>query len=348
VEKMQKNWWKISTVLLLLFTVVYSLMTWLQPGIALVSNEELKSTDNKVIITGYNTDFTLSNESFEKPIVFLYKQNSDEGFCVSDVKVIDKTHLEVIFNLPPNYSGLLDMTVYYSEDALILPSAFRVVENNQEGEKSNCLPQEEKSFSPSHPNAFPNQPILQETIRNLMFHVPMWFAMMLLFIISIVYSIKYLRSNNEKHDRVAYMAIYVGLLFGVLGILTGSLWARFTWGQWWVYEDPKLNGSALTVIIYLAYIILRNSVNEEQKRARLAAVYNVFAFAMMIVFIWVVPRMVDSLHPGNGGNPAFSNYDLDANLRMVFYPAVLGWMGISIWILTLRLRIQKIKEHLEN
>ena len=345
---MQKYWWKITTVLLLLFTVVYSLMTWLQPGIASVSNEELKTTDNKVIITGYNTDFTLSNESFEKPIVFLYKQNSDEGFCVSNVKVVDKTHLELIFNLPPNYSGLLDMTVYYSEDALILPSAFRVVENNQAGEKSNCLPPEEKSFSPSHPKAFPNQPILQETIRNLMFHVPMWFAMMLLFIISIVYSIKYLRTNNENHDRVAYMAIYVGLLFGVLGILTGSLWARFTWGQWWVYEDPKLNGSALTVIIYLAYIILRNSVNEEQKRARLAAVYNVFAFAMMIVFIWVVPRMVDSLHPGNGGNPAFSNYDLDTNLRMVFYPAVLGWMGISIWILTLRLRIQKIKEHLEN
>jgi heme exporter protein C len=176
----------------------------------------------------------------------------------------------------------------------------------------------------------------------------MWFSMMLLFIISIVYSIKYLRTNNENHDRVAYMAIYVGLLFGVLGILTGSLWARFTWGHWWVYEDPKLNGSALTVIIYLAYIILRNSVNEEQKRARLAAVYNVFAFAMMIVFIWVVPRMVDSLHPGNGGNPAFSNYDLDSTLRMVFYPAVLGWMGLSIWILTLRLRIQKIKKQLEN
>jgi heme exporter protein C len=267
---------------------------------------------------------------------------------VDNVNVIDKTHLEINFNLPSDYLGLLDMTVYYAEDALILPSAFRVIENKNEGDLSSCPPLEDKSYSPAHKNAFPNQPILQETIRNLMFHVPMWFSMMLLFIISIVYSIKYLRSNNENHDRVAYMAIYVGLLFGVLGILTGSLWARFTWGHWWVYEDPKLNGSALTVIIYLAYIILRNSVNEEQKRARLAAVYNVFAFAMMIVFIWVVPRMVDSLHPGNGGNPAFSNYDLDSTLRMVFYPAVLGWMGLSIWILTLRLRIQKIKKQLEN
>lgn len=345
---MQKNWWKITTVLLLLFTVVYSLMTWLQPGIASVSNEELKTTDNKIIITGYNTDFTLESESYQEPIVFLFKQNSSEGFCVENLKVIDKNHLEMNFNLPPDYSGLLDLSIHYSEDALILPSAFRVIDNNNEGSLNGCQAKTENTYSPSHPNAFPNQPILQETIRNLMFHVPMWFCMMLLFIISIVYSIKYLRSNNADHDRVAYLAIYVGLLFGVLGILTGSLWARFTWGQWWVYEDPKLNGSALTVIIYLAYIILRNSVNEEQKRARLAAVYNVFAFAMMIVFIWVVPRMVDSLHPGNGGNPAFSSYDLDTNLRMVFYPAVLGWMGISIWILTLRLRIQKIKETLEN
>lgn len=346
--KMQKSWWKITTVFLLLFAVIYSLMTWLQPGIASVSKEELKSFDNKINITGYNTDFTLSNESFEKPVVFLYKQNSDEGFCINDVKVMDETHLEINFNLPPEYSGLLDMTVYYSEDVLVFPSAFRIIENNNEGDLNFCPPLEDKTYSPAHKNAFPNQPILQETIRNLMFHVPMWFSMMLLFIISIVYSIKYLRTNNADHDRVAYMAIYVGLLFGVLGILTGSLWARFTWGHWWVYEDPKLNGSALTVIIYLAYIILRNSVNEEQKRARLAAVYNVFAFAMMIVFIWVVPRMVDSLHPGNGGNPAFSNYDLDSTLRMVFYPAVLGWMGLSIWILSLRLRIQKIKEQLEN
>lgn len=343
---MQKNWWKITTVLLLLFTVVYSFSTWLEPGIASISNEELRSTENKIIITGYNTDFTLKNETFDEPVVYLYEQNSNEGFCIEKVKVLDKTHLEINFNLPADYSGLLDMTVHYTEGALIYPSAFRVIENNNEWENT-CFVKDKEEYTPSYANAFPNQPILQETIRNLMFHVPMWFSMMLLFIISIVYSIKYLRTNNSDFDRIASMAINVGLIFGLLGVATGSLWARFTWLNWWVYEDPKLNGSALTVIIYLAYIILRNSINEDQKRARLAAVYNIFAFTMMLVFIWVVPRMVDSLHPGNGGNPAFSNYDLDSTLRMVFYPAVLGWMGLSIWILNLRIRIQKINETIE-
>jgi heme exporter protein C len=347
---MKKNWWKLTTILLLFFVVFYSLTTWLQPGIASISKEELKSIDNKIIITGYNTDFTLTNESFEKPVVYLTESNEDEGFWIENVKVLDKTHLEIVFDLPPQINDkILDLIIYYVEDTLVFPSAFRVIENSKSGIQtfSSVTINDPYIQEPLHKNAFPNVPILQESIRNLMFHVPMWFSMMLMFIVSIVASILYLRNGNERHDRLAAMAINIGLVFGLLGVLTGSLWARFTWLHWWVYEDPKLNGSALTVIIYLAYIILRNSVNEDQKRARLAAVYNIFAFTMMIVFIWVVPRMVDSLHPGNGGNPAFSNYDLDSSLRMVFYPAVLGWMGLSLWILNIRLRIQKIKEIIE-
>lgn len=344
---MKNNWWKITTILLLFFVVIYSLITWLQPGIASVSNEELKTHNEKIIVTGYNTDFTTTNESFKIPQVYLFRQNSDEGFCVNNVKVIDATHLELNFDIPKGFTGLLDLSIYYSEDALVYPSAFRIVDNDGSGESESCPNSDDKTYSPVHKNAFPNQPILQESIRNLMFHVPMWFSMMLMFIISLVASIRYLRTNDNKFDRLASMAINVGLIFGLLGVCTGSLWARFTWGHWWVYEDPKLNGSALTVIIYLAYIILRNSIQEDQKRGRLSAVYNVFSFAMMIVFIWVVPRMVDSLHPGNGGNPAFSSYDLDSSLRMVFYPAVLGWMGLSIWILNIRIRMQKIKEYLD-
>ena len=346
---MRKNWWKFLTAALLIFTVVYSLLTWLQPGIAGVSNEELKSKGNKIIITGYNTDFTLNNSTFPKPYVMLAESNKEMAFFPNDIKVIDKTHLEINFDIPDHITDhTLDLVIFYIEDTLVYPSAFRVTEQNHTAGSIATDMSDKLTHEPIRPNSFPNVPILQETIRNLMFHVPMWFCMMLLFIISIIYSIKYLRTNNAEFDRVAFMAIYVGLIFGLLGVTTGSLWARFTWGHWWVYEDPKLNGSALTVIIYLAYIILRNSVNEEQKRARLAAVYNIFAFAMMIVFVWVVPRMVDSLHPGNGGNPAFTQYDLDSALRMVFYPAVLGWIGLSVWILTIRLRIQKITEQIEN
>ncbi|MDO7718878.1 MAG: ABC transporter permease, partial [Schleiferiaceae bacterium] len=105
------------------------------------------------------------------------------------------------------------------------------------------------------------------------------------------------------------------------------------------------NGTAVSMLIYAAYFVLRNSVDDAKKRATLAAVYNIFSFVLMVVFIGVLPRLTDSLHPGNGGNPAFSNYDLDSNMRMVFYPAVFGWILIGFWITELRRRIAGLTNH---
>jgi len=188
----------------------------------------------------------------------------------------------------------------------------------------------------------PRLPILNETIRNLYFHVTMWFSMIILYGFSLTYSIKYLRSGNINDDDWAVEMATSGLVLGLLGIVTGSLWARFTWGAWWV-NDPKLNGAAIAMLIYLAYFILRQSFDDDRKRARLSAVYNIFAFIFMIVFIGILPRLTDSLHPGNGGNPAFSQYDLNSDMRMVFYPAVIGWAMLSYWIVTLRLRLRRIE-----
>ncbi len=84
-------------------------------------------------------------------------------------------------------------------------------------------------------------------------------------------------------------------------------------------------------------------MDEEQKKARISAVYNIFAFVMLVVFLMIIPRMTDSLHPGNGGNPGFGGYDLDNNMKMVFYPAVIGWILLFVWIFTIKVRIEKIK-----
>jgi heme exporter protein C len=188
----------------------------------------------------------------------------------------------------------------------------------------------------------PAQPILHETIRNLYFHVPMWFGMMTILFISLWHSIKYLSNSKIESDIVASQAAHTGMLLGFLGIITGSVWAKYTWGAWWV-ADTKLNGAAITLLIYLAYFVLRGSLEEEQKRARISAVYNIFAYVMLIVFLMILPRMSDSLHPGNGGNPGFNSYDLDATMRTVFYPAVAGWILLGVWIMTLKIRIEKLK-----
>jgi heme exporter protein C len=187
----------------------------------------------------------------------------------------------------------------------------------------------------------PAKPILHETIRNLYFHVALWFSMMILFIVSVVYSIKYLRSNNQLFDIYALEYAKAGIVFGCLGVLTGSEWARFTWGSFWS-NDPKQLGAVVALLIYLAYLVLRNSMTDMDRRARIGAVYNIFAFAMLFPTLWIMPRMVESLHPGGmGGNPAFNN--IDPGMRMIFWPAAVpGWTLLGVWITSLRIRLQVI------
>jgi len=195
----------------------------------------------------------------------------------------------------------------------------------------------------------PAMAILHESIRNLYFHVPMWFTMILLFSISVVNSIKYLSKQEEIYDIRSSEYINSGLLFAVCGLLTGMLWAKYTWGAWWVFTDPKLNGAAILCLEYFAYVILRGSITDEKTRAKVSSVYNIFAAASIIPLIFIIPRLTDSLHPGNGGNPGLSKYDLDNNMRMVFYPAILGWMSLGLWIAHIRIRIKNIEnEILEN
>ncbi len=193
----------------------------------------------------------------------------------------------------------------------------------------------------------PRLNILNETIRNLYFHVGIWFAMIITMLYSSVNSIRFLNSGNILHDIKASESARVGLFLGVIGILTGMVWANFTWGTFWT-GDPQLNGAAITLAIYFAYFLLRNAIEEAEKRGRISGIYNILAFVMMIVFIGIIPRMQDSLHPGKGGNPGFGNYDLDSGMKMVFYPAVLGYIIISMWITQIRVRISKINEQLED
>ena len=187
----------------------------------------------------------------------------------------------------------------------------------------------------------PRQAILNETVRNLYFHVTMWFTMIFLLGTSVYHSIQYLRKSDIKSDLISNAYVEIRLVFATLGLFTGSLWAKFTWGDWWT-NDPKLNSVAIGLLIYLAYGLVRSSMPDEQQKARISNVYNIFAFVIFMILIWILPRMTDSLHPGNGGNPGFSKYDLDSNMRLVFYPAIIAWTLLGYWITNLRIRIKKL------
>lgn len=192
------------------------------------------------------------------------------------------------------------------------------------------------------PQSLPGVP-LYHSIRNLFFHVPMWFGLMVLLTVSAVYAVLYLRNPSAQYDIYSTEYARTGLLFGVLGIITGATWANFQWGAPWS-SDPKQNGAAIALLIYFAYFVLRGSLTDDEKKARIGAVYNIFAFFMLFPTIWILPRLVESLHPGGqggtGGNPALGKNDMSAEMRMVFWPAVLGFSLLGVWITTLKIRVQ--------
>jgi heme exporter protein C len=205
----------------------------------------------------------------------------------------------------------------------------------------------------SHLFEVPRLPILYETIRNLYFHVSMWFSMMIFFIISVVHAVRYLRTNELKSDIRSRQYAVLGILFGLLGYATGIIWASFTWADpnqeqaasfGAIAKEPKLVGAAIALLIYAAYLVLRDSITDLDKKARISAVYNIFAFAFLFPSIWIVPRLLESLHPGGNGNPALNPRDTDARMRVVFYPAVLGWTLLGVWIATLKIRLAFLKE----
>jgi heme exporter protein C len=165
----------------------------------------------------------------------------------------------------------------------------------------------------------------------------------LLYLISVYYAVRYLRNPLHEYDTKSVSYANVGTAFGILGMITGMLWANYTWGSPW-HGDPKQKGAAIALLVYFAYFVLRGSLNNEEQRARLSSIYNIFAFFTMIPLIFIIPRLEDSMHPGNGGNPGFNAYDLDSRMRLIFYPAVIAWFLIGIWIVSLRVRYKSVEE----
>lgn len=193
---------------------------------------------------------------------------------------------------------------------------------------------------------------LGQTARNLFYHVPMWFTMYLMMFISVISSVLYLNKLNLKYDLWARESAFVGIFFGLLGLTTGIVWSRVTWGEllpstnpsaWWSW-DPKQTNALISILIYAAYFVLRGALEEDNQRARIAGVYNIFAAASIVPLTFIIPRALGGLHPGaGGGGPVFNQADISNDYRMIFYPAIIGFMALAVWITDLRIRIRQLE-----
>jgi heme exporter protein C len=340
-------WWKALSVLLVIYAVVVGMLVPLKPGIAYVSPEVAQSGDSlRLTFHGYNTFYTRSKP--EEIRVWL-QYDSAQAVQGQNLVVLSDTSLEASFRLPATLpkskpSIMLNAILDHPSDGVsLLPSAMEVKWDSTAISNANWTDHSISKLHVIKDFSFPYRNVIYESIRNTFYHVPMWFALLFMFTTSVVYSMRFLMSKKMEFDRKASAYAEAGLLFGIMGLITGMLWANYAWGKPWS-NDIKQLMTAVALLIYLAYFILRSSFDEPEKGARLSAVYNIFAFASLIPLLYIVPRMFASLHPGATGNPAFGSEDLDNTMRLIFYPSILGFTGIGYWLAQLRFRAKRVED----
>jgi heme exporter protein C len=186
-------------------------------------------------------------------------------------------------------------------------------------------------------------PGLGPKARIIFFHVPMSWLAVLAFFMSMWYGIRYLRSRNIEFDIKSSAAAELGFVFSVLATITGSIWAKFNWGSFWNW-DPRETSIFVLLMIYGAYFSLRSAIEVEERRASLSAVYSIFAALTVPFFVFIMPRIMFSLHPGGAGSTApilnsSGRMYMDMNMRFVFYASLIGFSVLYIWLFQLRTRI---------
>ena len=341
--------WKWASIVILVYVFIAGWIVPLKPGIIAVTPERTVAGKQVILkVKGYNTYFSRDSDQLRAWL----RLTGDTVIQSQRIEVKDDRNAVAVFYIPSAFPTIQDayplslILDHPTDGSSVLPNAIFVTPAVVIDTSEAALWHKDK-INNIHDQAgirYPFRNILSETIRNTYFHVPMWFAMIVLLGISAWYSLRYYRKGSIIDDQKSTAFVRVGLVFGLLGLVTGMLWAKHTWNAYWSW-DVKQNMSAIALLIYAALMVLRSSIDDEMQKARLSAGYNMFAFILLIPLLFIIPRMTDSLHPGSGGNPAMGGEDLDNTMRMVFYPAVIGWILLGIWISQLVYRVDILKRN---
>ncbi len=193
---------------------------------------------------------------------------------------------------------------------------------------------------------FPIIPGLEDKARNIFFHVPLAWTSVLGFLVALYYGFRYLRTRNFDYDIKSASSAGLGMMFCLLAMLTGSIWAKFNWGSFWNW-DPRETSIFILLLIYGAYFALRSALSSDEVRARLSAVYSILAGLTAPFFIFIMPRIVSGLHPGAKGDMAGSipvvQLHMPLNMRLVFFAGLIGFSLLFIWLLNMRIRLARLE-----
>jgi heme exporter protein C len=193
----------------------------------------------------------------------------------------------------------------------------------------------------------PMEAVMGQVQRVFYFHVANAWVGMLGFLVAAVAGVAYLRTANHKWDIVGLAAVEISFVFFFIAIVSGSIWARGAWGTWWTW-DPRLTTAAIVELVYAAYFMLRQGVEDPDRRARYAAIYAALSFiSVPITFISI--RILRTIHPvlfgGAGGEGSF---DMTTKMQVTFMFSLLTFSFIFADLLWHRIRLGRLVEETEN
>lgn len=193
----------------------------------------------------------------------------------------------------------------------------------------------------------PMEAVMGQVQRVFYFHVANAWVGMLGFLAAAVAGIAYLRTGDQKWDIIEVAAVEISLVFFLIAIVLGSIWARPIWNTWWTW-DPRLTTAAITELIYIAYFMLRGGIEDPDRRARLGAIYTlVGAISVPITFLSI--RLVDrTIHPVVVGSGQGETLPLAPEMKVAFFFALFTFSVIFVDLFWNRIRMGRLAEKVER
>lgn len=195
----------------------------------------------------------------------------------------------------------------------------------------------------------PTERVMGEVQKVFYFHIGTAWTALIGFILAAVFSVIYLITKDLKWDRFQVAAIEVSLVFFLITIVLGSIWARPAWNTWWTW-DPRLTTAAVTELIYVAYFMLRQGIDDPDRRARFGAVYALVGGLSAPITFFAI-RLFRTIHPVviGGTNPeADGGFSMTADMRTAFFFALFAFTVIFIDLFWNRIRLGDLQEKVEQ
>jgi heme exporter protein C len=195
----------------------------------------------------------------------------------------------------------------------------------------------------------PTELVMGDVQRVFYFHIGTAWTALLGFILAAVFSVAYLVTKDLKWDRLQVASIEVSLVFFLITIVLGSIWARPAWNTWWTW-DPRLTTAAVTELIYVAYFMLRQGIDDPDKRARFGAVYALIGGLSAPITFFAI-RLFRTIHPVviGGTNPeADGGFSMTPDMRVAFFFALFAFTVIFVDLFWNRIRLGDLRDKVEQ